>query len=50
MWLRKRGDGSFGDHMSRERICSDYVGRRRGDSLTMSCREEVMENDSFRAR
>jgi hypothetical protein len=63
MWLRKRGDGkkkfkdhttreegderSFGENVSQEMISSDYVEKRRNDSLTMRFREEVMEKQPF---
>jgi hypothetical protein len=36
--------------MSRERIFSDYVDRRRGDSVTMRFGEEVMENGLFQGQ
>jgi hypothetical protein len=46
--VRKGGDErSFGNHVNRERIFSDYVGRRGGDSLTTRFGEEVMEKQPF---
>jgi hypothetical protein len=65
MWLRKRGDDkvfersvvkrrgkerSFGDHVKRERIFSDDVGKRGGDSLTVRFGDEIMENGPFQGQ
>jgi hypothetical protein len=42
--MRKGGDlRSFGDQVNQERIFSDYMERRGGDSLTARFKEEVME-------
>jgi hypothetical protein len=46
--VRKGSDErNFGDYVNRERIFSDYMERRGGDSLTMRFGEEVMEKQLF---
>jgi hypothetical protein len=46
--VMKRGDKiSFGDHVNRERIFSDYVERRGGDSLATRLGEEEIEKWPF---
>jgi hypothetical protein len=48
--VRRRGDErSFGDHVNRERIFSDYVDRG-GDSLTTRFREGVIENGPYQGQ
>jgi hypothetical protein len=46
--VRKGGDeGSFGEHVFRKRIFSDYVESRAGDYLTTMFGEEEMDKQPF---